>query len=140
MSNAATQYHVTAHWQVRAPVGAVWLELSRPDAWPDWWRGVVAVELLEAGDPNGLGTYRRVTCRGPLPARLSFNMRTVRLEPRTVIESMADASCADPAAGNWLARAMTPKCVSTGLSRSRSNTRRHWRWLLSHYSNGIMGL
>jgi hypothetical protein len=96
MVDAAAQYHVTTRWSVRAPVGAVWTELTRPEAWPDWWKGVLAVDLLEAGDSNGLGAYRRMTCRAALPGRISFNMRTVRLEPRTVIEVMADGELSGP--------------------------------------------
>src|SRR5262249_1547351 len=54
------------------------------------WKGVIAVRLLEQGDGNGMGAYRRITWRGVLVPRLTFNLRTVKIEPRALIESVAD--------------------------------------------------
>ena len=48
------------------------------------------MELLQPGDANGVGAYRRMTWRSALPYKLAFNMRTVRVEPRTIIEGVAD--------------------------------------------------
>jgi hypothetical protein len=84
------QYHLASRWTFAAPVGAVWAELSRPELWPTWWKGVQAVRLLEQGDGNGLGAYREMSWRGLFPARLRFKLRTVKIEPRALIETMAD--------------------------------------------------
>jgi hypothetical protein len=99
MSQQVTQYHLTTRWTVDAPVGAVWTELSRPEEWPAWWKGVVAVHLLEPGDSNGMGAYRRITWHGVLPSRLTFNMRTVRIQPRALIEAVADGQLTG--VGRW---------------------------------------
>jgi hypothetical protein len=84
------QYHLSSRWTFTAPMGAVWAELSRPELWPTWWKGVQAVRLLEQGDANGMGAYRRITWRGLLLSSLTFNLRTVKIEPRALIESVAD--------------------------------------------------
>jgi hypothetical protein len=90
MRPAPFQYHLVTQWRLSAPVSAVWAELTHPESWPQWWKGVVSVTLLEAGDAGGVGAYRRMTWRSALPYRLTFNMRTVRIEPRSLIEAVAD--------------------------------------------------
>ena len=61
-----------------------------PERWPEWWKGVRAVQLLESGDANGIAAYRRMTWRSALPYELTFNMRTTTIEPPRRIESVAD--------------------------------------------------
>jgi uncharacterized protein YndB with AHSA1/START domain len=99
MSQLVTQYHLTTRWALAAPVGAVWAELSRPEGWPAWWKGILAVRLLEQGDGIGLGAYRRFTWRGMLASRVTFNLRTVKVEPRVLIESVADGELTG--VGRW---------------------------------------
>jgi Polyketide cyclase / dehydrase and lipid transport len=94
-----TQYHLASRWRFAAPVGAVWSELSRPELWPTWWKGVVAVRLLEHGDGSGMGAYRRITWGRALASRLTFNLRTVKIEPRALIESVADGQLTG--VGRW---------------------------------------
>jgi len=89
MRSQVTQYHLATSWTLAAPVGAVWMELSRPELWPTWWKGIAAVRLLEQGDGFGIGAYRRITWR-VFPSPLTFNLRTVKIEPRASIESVAD--------------------------------------------------
>jgi hypothetical protein len=99
MSQLVTQYHLTTRWTLAAPVGAVWTELSRPEGWPAWWKGILAVRLLEQGDGIGMGAYRRITWRGMLASRVTFNLRTVKVEPRVLIESVADGELTG--VGRW---------------------------------------
>jgi hypothetical protein len=99
MSRAFTQFHLITQWKLSASVSSVWAELMRPESWPQWWKAVIAVELLEPGDANGVGAYRRMTWRTALPYRLAFNMRTVRVEPRTIIEGIADGELTGT--GRW---------------------------------------
>jgi uncharacterized protein YndB with AHSA1/START domain len=94
MPQQLTQYHLTTRWSLAAPVGAVWMELSRPEGWPQWWKGMLAVHRLEQGDGSGMGAYRRITWRGFLPPRFTFNVRAVRIQPRSLIESVADGELA----------------------------------------------
>src|SRR5690242_8649056 len=101
MPQHVTQYHLTTRWTLEAPVGAVWTELSRPEGWPSWWKGMLAVRLLEQGDGSGMGAYRRITWRwrGVLRSRLTFNLRTVKVQPRALIESVADGQLTG--VGRW---------------------------------------
>jgi hypothetical protein len=94
-----TQYHLASRWTFTAPVGAVWTELSRPELWPTWWKGVLAVRLLEQGDGSGMGAYRRITWRGLLLSSVTYNLRTVKVEPRALIESIADGQLTG--VGRW---------------------------------------
>ncbi len=99
MPPAPFQYHLVTQWKLSAPVSAVWAELTHPEGWPQWWKGVVSVALLEAGDANGVGAYRRMTWRSALPYQLTFNMRTVRVEPRSLIEAVAEGELTGT--GRW---------------------------------------
>jgi uncharacterized protein YndB with AHSA1/START domain len=85
-----SDYALVTHWNLPAPLPRVWDELMHPERWPQWWRGVRAVELLEPGDAAGIGAYRRMTWRSALPYQLSFNMRTTVIEPMSRIEGVAD--------------------------------------------------
>jgi hypothetical protein len=93
------QYHLASHWTFTAPIGAVWSELSRPELWPSWWKGMVAVHPLEQGDAGGVGAYRRVTCRSALAPSVTFNLRTLKIEPRALIETVADGELTG--VGRW---------------------------------------
>lgn len=89
-----SEYRLTTHWAFPTAVATVWEELMHPERWPEWWRGVRAVELLEKGDASGVGAYRRMTWRSALPYELTFNMRTIRIEPQRRIEGVADGELA----------------------------------------------
>ncbi len=102
MSRQVRQYHLTTQWSFAAPIGPVWAELSRPEGWPAWWRGIVRVQVLEQGATNGVGAYRRIDWQGAIPSRRTFNIRTVRVEPRALIESVADGSITG--VGRWQLR------------------------------------
>ena len=99
MPQRVMQYHLTSLWMLDAPVGAVWTELSHPEGWPAWWKGIVAVRLLEQGDGSGMGAYRSITWQGLLASRRTFNVRTVRIQPRALIESVADGQLTG--VGRW---------------------------------------
>ena len=83
------RYAFVTEWQIPAPAERVWNELMAPERWPEWWRGVVRVETLDAGRPDGCGAIRRYTWRSRLPYRLTFIMETIRIEPLRLIEGRA---------------------------------------------------
>jgi uncharacterized protein YndB with AHSA1/START domain len=96
---AATDFHLITDWTFAAPRDAVWDELTTPERWPTWWRAVERVELLEKGDADGVGALRRMTWRTALPYSLSFDMRTVRVEPKKLIEGRAQGELSG--VGRW---------------------------------------
>jgi hypothetical protein len=87
---SATEFNLVTNWTLAASREAVWAELSKPEDWPVWWRAVERVELLQPGDADGVGALRRMTWRTALPYSLTFDMRTVRVEPMTLIEGHAE--------------------------------------------------
>ena len=87
---ASTQFHLVTDWTFASAPVAVWAALIAPEQWPAWWRAVKNVELLEPGDAGGIGAYRRLTWRTALPYAVVFSMRTVRIEPLSIIEGKAD--------------------------------------------------
>lgn len=77
----------------------VWDALVEPQAWPAWWRYVTRVVLLTPGDADGIGAVRRYTWTSRLPYRLTFDMTTTRIEPRTAIEGVASGEL--QGTGRW---------------------------------------
>jgi hypothetical protein len=57
---AAKQFNLITEWRLDAPVERVWPLLTSIEEWPLWWRAVSQVELLKAGDANGLGSIHRI--------------------------------------------------------------------------------
>jgi hypothetical protein len=96
---ALTPFHLTTQWELAAAPVVVWDALAKPQDWPAWWRAVERVELIEPGDADGVGAYRRLTWRTALPYRIAFNMRTVRVEKPVLIEGRADGELAGT--GRW---------------------------------------
>lgn len=57
-----------------APRQRAWDVLADCERWPQWWRGVEAVDELEAGDQQRVGSAYRVTWRAPVvPYRVRFD-------------------------------------------------------------------
>jgi uncharacterized protein YndB with AHSA1/START domain len=86
---AAKQFNLMTEWRLDAPVERVWPLLTSIEEWPLWWRAVSKVELLKAGDANGLGSIHRITWKTALPYQLTFDTRMTRIEPMSIIEGQA---------------------------------------------------
>jgi uncharacterized protein YndB with AHSA1/START domain len=82
-------YALTTHWLLVAPIERVWDALTAPEHWPRWWRYVETVDLLAAGDAEGIGAVRRYVWSSRLPYRLAFDMTTTALEQPSFIEGHA---------------------------------------------------
>jgi hypothetical protein len=96
---ALTRFHLITHWDLPAPQLAVWDALCAVERWPSWWRAVERVEVIEPGSPDGIGAYRRLTWRTALPYRITFAMRTLRVEKPSLIEGRADGELTGT--GRW---------------------------------------
>jgi hypothetical protein len=83
--------HYTFHtnWEFAAPLETVFEEIAHPERWPSWWSNIARVELLAAGDANGVGAVRRFTFTTQLPYNLTFNLRLTRVAQPTLIEGAA---------------------------------------------------
>jgi uncharacterized protein YndB with AHSA1/START domain len=126
MLSRASTYHFVTEWTFDAPIDEVWAQLNRPEDWPNWWRGVVGVELIEAGAPDGTGAYRQMIWRSALPYRLRFNIRTVRLERPSVIEGRADGELCG--VGRW-SLSSTSSGTTVRYDWDVEATKQWMRWL-----------
>ena len=84
-----TTYSFVTIWRVKAPIEIVWHEIYHSQDWPTWWKGVESVVEVSKGDERGVGSVHRYTWKSKLPYRLSFNMKTVRIEPPVLLEGTA---------------------------------------------------
>ena len=84
-------YSFLTTWCVAAPLERVWDVLSDPERYPDWWKGVRKVTVLEPGEGGGrgVGTLYRMEWRSKLPYSLVFDSRVTRSEQPHLIEGQA---------------------------------------------------
>jgi uncharacterized protein YndB with AHSA1/START domain len=92
-------YEFVTIWRISAPIETVFTELVHSELWPTWWKGVEKVVEVQRGDDKGLGNVRRYTWKSKLPYRLTFDMKTTRVEPYTLLEG--DASGELEGKGIW---------------------------------------
>ena len=84
-----SDYEFITVWRFNAPIDLVWKEIKHSEDWSTWWRGVLRVEELKAGDEDGVGSIRRSTWRSVLPYTLEFDSEIVRIERHKLIEARA---------------------------------------------------
>jgi uncharacterized protein YndB with AHSA1/START domain len=99
MGNHMAEYAFTTVWRVESPIEEVWQAIYHSEEWPRWWKGVERVEELKEGDGDGVGSVRRYTWKSRLPYRLTFEVVTVRVEPRRRLEGRAQGEL--EGAGIW---------------------------------------
>ncbi len=83
------RYEFLTSWCVDAPIEPVFAVLSDSAAFPEWWKGVTAVEVLEPGAADGVGQLARYSWRSVLPYTLRFDSRVTRVERPYLIEGHA---------------------------------------------------
>lgn len=85
------RYEFVTIWRVDAPVERVFDAISESEKWPEWWPGVERVEEIAPGNTgDGVGNLRRYTWKSKLPYRLTFDMRTTRVERPFLLEGVAE--------------------------------------------------
>jgi hypothetical protein len=83
------QYEFLTTWCLDAPIDRVFPVLNDPASFPEWWKGVTAVEVLEEGDELGVGRLARYSWRSVLPYTLTFDARATRVDPPHYMEGHA---------------------------------------------------
>ncbi|MDX2045170.1 MAG: SRPBCC family protein [Chitinophagaceae bacterium] len=83
------QYAFITRWRFKAPLKEVWDAIYKTSEWPQWWKGVKAVKLIEKGDADDIGEVRAYTWRSALPYTLTFNMRMTHKEPMHLLRGEA---------------------------------------------------
>ena len=84
-----SDYEFLTTWRIDAPLDRVWTAIEDADTWPQWWKGVLSVVKLEAGDENGVGSIRRTTWKSLLPYTLELDSDVIRVERERYIEARA---------------------------------------------------
>ena len=78
-------YRFLTTWLLDAPIEQVFDVLNDSKGYPDWWKGVQRVEVIEEGDELGVGELDRFSWRSVLPYTLEFDLRVTRVErPRLI--------------------------------------------------------
>jgi uncharacterized protein YndB with AHSA1/START domain len=82
-------YTFLTTWMLDAPREAVFDAIHEVERWPEWWRGVQAVEKLSGGGDDGVGSVYRHRWRSVLPYTVGFDMETTRIERPALLEGRA---------------------------------------------------
>lgn len=93
------EYRLLTIWRLEAPLEVVYAAIHDSPRWPDWWPGVKKVELVEAGNDDGLNSVLRYCLHGRLPYRMKFVVRATRIEPGIAIEGTVQGDLAG--IGRW---------------------------------------
>ena len=72
-------FDLVSHWSIPAPVDRVWDALVEPEAWPQWWPGVIAVHQLKPGDATGVGSIRRIEWVGWFASRFVTEVEAIEV-------------------------------------------------------------
>ena len=72
-----------------APRERAWEVIEDAVRWPEWWRGVVGVDELDAGGPGREGARFAVKWRSRLPYPLEFEFTVDRVDPPCCMEGSA---------------------------------------------------
>ncbi|HPY42231.1 MAG TPA: SRPBCC family protein [Thiolinea sp.] len=78
--NHHSTFALVNEFEIDAPLEQVWDVLIQPENWPQWWRYVESVELIEAGGVNDLNALRKARWKTALLYRVEFLVRTVIVE------------------------------------------------------------
>ncbi|SOD21084.1 SRPBCC family protein [Nitrosomonas ureae] len=95
-----TEFKFVTEWRIDAPLVEVCDAISHCLDWPLWWKGVEAVEMLESGDANGIGSVHRFTWKGRIPYRFTFDLRVTGWIPLTLLEGRAQGDIIGT--GQWI--------------------------------------
>jgi uncharacterized protein YndB with AHSA1/START domain len=113
-------YRFVTEWRLRAPLADVWDAIVASEKWPSWWRGVLEVEELQAGDETGVGSRRRYVWRSKLPYALAFDMETTLVEPMSRLEGRASGELAGTGVWEFTeAGGVTTLCYTWSVKTTR---------------------
>lgn len=101
-----SDYKFVTVWRFDAPIERVWQEIKSSENWHEWWKGVLKVVEIKAGDADGIGSIRRSTWKSALPYTLEFDSEILRVEPFKLIEARAFGEL--EGAGIWTFTAESP--------------------------------
>lgn len=84
-----SDYKFVTVWHFDAAIERVWDEIKHSENWSEWWKGVLRVIELKAGDEDGIGSVRRSTWKSALSYKLEFDSEITRIDHLKAIEARA---------------------------------------------------
>jgi hypothetical protein len=82
-------YKFITHWQIRAPLNDVWQAIYESTEWPNWWKGLQRVQVIEPNDSTGINGVREYTWKSVLPYTLSFKLKITAKEDFKFLHGIA---------------------------------------------------
>lgn len=67
------KYHFISRWHLDAPLEDTWEIICDTKSWPEWWKGVMAVQQLKQGDKDDVGAVHRYKWKSALPYTLTYD-------------------------------------------------------------------
>jgi hypothetical protein len=101
------RYRFLTTWLLAAPAGRVWEAIDDAERWPEWWRGVRRIELVDVN-------RWRSTWRSALPYSVTFDFAVERREKPYELRGRASGDL--EGAGIWR------------LYEARGQTASTWEW------------
>jgi uncharacterized protein YndB with AHSA1/START domain len=93
------RFDLLTEFELAAPRLAAYQAIRDVKAWPQWWRGCLAVRELAPGDERGLGARQRILWRSRLPYKVAIEVETVGIVRGERIQAR---SCGDlDGNGTW---------------------------------------
>jgi len=87
-------YSFATIWRIPAPLPPVWEAIFTVDQWPTWWKSLEKAILLEPSKrSDGVGALRRLTFKGRLPYRMTFETRVTKVNLFARMESQVTGEC-----------------------------------------------
>jgi hypothetical protein len=121
------EYRFLTSWLLDCERERAWEVLQDTLSWPEWWRGVVSVDELEAGDENQVGGRYRIAWRSRLPYPLEFEFCVEEVDRPRVMAGSAGGEL--QGTGRW--RLFEQDGVCAVLYEWNVATTRRWMNLLS---------
>ncbi len=81
-------YSFVTTWKLRCPLENAWDIIYKQEEWPNWWKGVQQVTVLEPGI-NDIGKKIAYTWKSALPYTLSFYMISRHIDTHHLLEGTA---------------------------------------------------
>lgn len=75
----AARFELLTSFELAAPRESVYQAIRQAVAWPNWWRGCLAVAELAKGDERGVGARRRIIWRSRLPYQLAIEVEVTEI-------------------------------------------------------------
>ena len=86
----ATRYHFITSIELATRPHEIWETLAKSEDWVDWWRWLQDAEVLDTGDPAGIGHRVRHRVSSPLRYRLTYEGEVTHAEENVMSRFQAD--------------------------------------------------